>query len=74
MYGITFPPELGNAFEMLFSPARGIFLWTPLLGLLVVGYPVLFARSRRAFWLCYGVPVVQVVVLAGYYDPMAGGR
>lgn len=73
LYGITFPPELGNAFEMLFSPARGIFLWTPLLGLLVVGYPVLFARSRRAFWLCYGVPVVQVVVLAGYYDPMAGG-
>ena len=73
LYGITFPPELGNAFEMLFSPARGLFLWTPLLGLVVVGYPVLFARSRRAFWLCYGVPVAQVVVMAGYYDPMAGG-
>ena len=73
LYGITFPPELGNAFEMLFSPARGLFLWTPLLGLVVVGYPALFARSRRAFWLCYGVPVAQVVVLAGYYDPMAGG-
>ena len=38
----------------------------------IFGYAQLFATRRRLFWLCYVVPLVQVLAIAGYHDHIAG--
>jgi hypothetical protein len=70
-YGIHLP-ELDNAFHLLFSRERGLFFWTPFLLLAVPGYFGLYAISRRLFWLCYFVPLIQVIVMSGNFNMKAG--
>lgn len=60
-------PDTGNAFELLFSPTRGLFFWSPFLLLALVGYPTLYSKSRRLLFLCYWVPFFQVLIISGYF-------
>lgn len=66
-------PDVYRVFEMLFSPQRGLIYWTPYFALACVGYVSLYARRRSLFWLCYLVPLLQIVILSGYYNASAGG-
>jgi hypothetical protein len=70
--GIDFPPKWENAYTMLFSARRGLFYWTPFLLLAIVGMHSLLRLSARWFWFCYLVPLVQVTIMAGYWDVGAG--
>jgi hypothetical protein len=64
LYAIGWPdPE--TAFNLLFSPARGLFFWSPFLLMAAVGYRTLMRIDSRLFWLTYAVPVVQIAVIAG---------
>jgi hypothetical protein len=70
-YGIHLP-SLNNLFELLLSPRQGLFFWTPFLLLAFVGFPILYAKSRSLFWLCYVVPLIQELIMSGYYTIAAG--
>lgn len=72
LYAIKWPdPE--TAFNLLLSPTRGLFFWTPFLVLALVGYWDLVAINRRLFWLSYAVPLFQVVAISGrVWDWQAG--
>jgi hypothetical protein len=64
LYAIKWPdPE--TAFNLLFSPARGLFFWTPFLAMAIVGYRRLTASSPTLFWLSYAVPALQIIVISG---------
>jgi len=71
-YGIHFP-NIFNLTELLIGVNQGIFYWTPFFFLAYYGYMVLFCKSRLAFWLCYAIPVIHVIVISGYYTIAAGG-
>jgi len=64
LYAIKWP-DPGTAFNLLFSPARGLFFWTPFLVMAGFGYWRLFNVSPGLFWLTYAVPLVQIVVISG---------
>jgi hypothetical protein len=72
LYAIKWPdPE--TAFNLLFSPTRGLFFWTPFLLMAGIGYKQLFRKSPRLFWLTYAVPLLQTVVISGRtWDWQAG--
>jgi hypothetical protein len=72
LFGIMWPdPE--TAYRHLFSPTRGLFFWTPFLIMAGFGYGALCRDSMRWFWLCYLVPVIQILVISGYtWDWQAG--
>jgi hypothetical protein len=64
LYAIKWPdPE--TAFNLLFSPARGLFFWTPFLIIGGAGYWKLVHIERRLFWLTYAVPLLHVIVISG---------
>jgi MFS family permease len=64
LYAIKWPdPE--TAFNLLFSPSRGLFFWTPFMVILSVGYWKLMKADVRLFWLIYAVPLLQIVVISG---------
>ncbi len=71
LYGIHYP-QTENCIWLLFSPQRGLFFWTPFLLLAFIGYPFLYRSSPSLFWLCYLLPILQVVVMSGYYTVNAG--
>jgi hypothetical protein len=72
LYAIQWP-DAATAFNLLFSPTRGLLFWTPFLALAWLGYVRLAERSRALFWLCYAVPVLQVVIISGrVWDWQAG--
>ena len=64
LYAIKWP-DAGTACNLLFSPSRGLFFWTPFLLMAGVGYAKLIRTDRRLFWLTYGVPLLQIVVISG---------
>jgi hypothetical protein len=64
LYAIKWP-DLTTACNLLFSPARGLFFWSPFLLCAFLGYPSLLCRSPRLFWLTYTVPALQVMVISG---------
>jgi hypothetical protein len=64
LFGIT-SPNARTAFNLLFSPERGLFVWSPFLCLAVLGCSQLGRLSRRLFWLCAVTPVIHVLVLSG---------
>jgi hypothetical protein len=64
LYAIGWP-DAETAFNLLFSPARGLFFWSPFLLMAGLGYPALFRRSAWFFWFTYAVPVLQMVVISG---------
>jgi hypothetical protein len=72
LYAIQWPdPE--TAYRLVFSPTRGLLFWTPFLILAVPGYPTLFRRAPRLFWLTYAVPALQLLVISGRtWDWQAG--
>jgi len=66
-------PILEITFNLLFSPARGLFFWTPFLIMAIAGYWRLLRINRRLFWLVYAVPILQVVIISGrVWDWQAG--
>jgi hypothetical protein len=64
LYAIKWPDPT-TAWNLLFSPERGLFFWSPFLLCAFLGYPSLLRRSPRLFWLTYAVPILQVVVISG---------
>ncbi len=64
LYAIKWP-DAETAYKLLFSPARGLFFWSPFLVLAGFGYAALLRRSLGAFWLMYAVPLVQIAVISG---------
>jgi len=72
LYAIKWP-DPATVFNLLFSPTRGLFFWTPFLLMAGFGYRELFDRAPRMFWLTYLVPLVQVLVISGrIWDWQAG--
>ena len=72
LYAIRWPdPE--TALRLLFSPSRGLCFWSPFLLLALAGYVRLVKLSGKLFWLCYLVPLLQVVIISGrVWDWQAG--
>jgi hypothetical protein len=72
LYAIKWPnPE--TAYNLLVSPTRGLFFWTPFLVMAGVGYWRLIERSPRWFWFTYALPLLQVIVISGrVWDWQAG--
>ena len=64
LYAIKWP-DVETAFNLLFSPARGLFFWTPFLVMAGFGYVWLFKTSPSLFWLTYTMPVLQILVISG---------
>ncbi|MCL4180020.1 MAG: hypothetical protein KJ072_20015 [Verrucomicrobia bacterium] len=64
LYAIKWP-DAETAFRLLFSPARGLFFWSPFLLLAGFGYWQLMQKSAGLFWLTYAIPVLQVAVISG---------
>jgi len=58
-------PDAVTAVNLLFSPKRGLFFWTPFLAMAMVGYFRLYRENMRLFVLCYVVPIVQVSMISG---------
>jgi MFS family permease len=64
LYAIKWP-DPQTAFNLLFSPARGLFFWTPFLIMAWAGYAKLLHSDRRLFWLTYAVPLFHIIVISG---------
>jgi hypothetical protein len=64
LYAIKWP-DLETAFNLLFSPARGLFFWTPFLLLAGPGYLKLAGIDWRLFCLTYGIPLFHIIVISG---------
>ena len=64
LYAIKWP-DAETAFNLLFSPTRGLFFWTPFLALAAAGYWTLIQTDRPKFWLMYAVPLLQIIVISG---------
>jgi len=70
-YGIHFP-NTDNALHLLVSPERGLLFWTPFLILAYPGFFLLFDKSRPVCWLCFFIPLIQILIMSGYYTITAG--
>jgi hypothetical protein len=64
LYAIKWP-DAETAFNLLFSPARGLLFWTPFLIMAGVGYSKLVHIDSRLFWLTYAVPLLHIIVISG---------
>ena len=64
LYAIKWP-DPDTAFNLLFSPARGLFFWTTFLIMAGVGYLKLGRRDWRLFCLTYGIPLLHIIVISG---------
>lgn len=64
LYAIKWP-DATTAFNLLFSTERGLFFWSPFLLLAGVGYFKLFEKPSRWLWLCYSLPLLQILVISG---------
>jgi hypothetical protein len=72
LYGIAWP-DGSTALKLLFSPERGLLFWSPFFIMALFGYPLLWRKSRRVFWLALIIPIIQVVCISGYtWDWRAG--
>jgi hypothetical protein len=64
LYAIEWP-NAQTALNLLFSPARGLFFWSPFLAIASLGYAKLYRVSPRLFWLTYAAPLLQIIVISG---------
>jgi hypothetical protein len=64
LYAIKWP-DPDTASNLLFSPVRGLFFWTPFLIIAGAGYCKLAHIDRRLFWLTYAVPLLHIIVISG---------
>jgi len=58
-------PDLPTAYNLLVSPMRGLFFWTPFLLMAGAGYKEMARTNDRLFWLTYGVPILHATVMSG---------
>lgn len=72
LFGITFPPKASAAYLILFSPARGLFFWSPFFLLAFFGVKSLLATSGKLLWVGVAVTAVHVISISGYYMPDGG--
>lgn len=64
-FGVTLPNA--EAFKsLLFSQFRGLFFWSPFLLLSAAGYPVIYRRSPRLFWITFMVPLAYMLFASSY--------
>ncbi|MCL5097076.1 MAG: hypothetical protein M1608_06025 [Candidatus Omnitrophica bacterium] len=72
LYAIQWP-DAQTAWNLLFSPARGLLFWSPFLVMAGFGYWAVAVTSTRLFVLTYFVPLLQVIVISGrVWDWQAG--
>lgn len=72
LYAIEWPDPT-TAFNLLLSPTRGLFFWSPFLVMAGLGYWELADRSRAWFWITYALPLLQIIVISGRtWDWQAG--
>jgi hypothetical protein len=72
VYGIQWPDSV-TALNLLFSPARGLFFWTPFLIMAVPGYTALAKKSIYLYFLTYIVPLLHILIISGRsWDWQAG--
>jgi hypothetical protein len=72
LYAIKWP-DAETAYNLLFSPTRGLFFWTPFLAIALAGYWQLIISDKRLFWITYAVPLLQVLIISGrVWDWQAG--
>lgn len=71
-YGIHFLPDPKAIFHLLFTPAKGLFFWSPFLLLAIPGYAVLFRRSRPLFFLFFLVPILHILLISSFFLPSGG--
>jgi hypothetical protein len=64
LYAIRLP-DAEIAWNLLFSPARGLLFWSPFLAMAAFGYARLLLQSKRLFWLSLTIPLVHIVVISG---------
>ena len=64
VYAIKWP-DAETAFRLLFSPARGLFFWSPFILMAGFGYWQLMQKSTGLFWLTYVIPVLHLAVISG---------
>ena len=64
VYAIKWP-DAETAFRLLFSPARGLFFWSPFILMAGFGYWQLITKSTGLFWLTYAIPVLHLAVISG---------
>jgi hypothetical protein len=72
LFGINFPPKASAAYLILFSPARGLFFWTPFFAVAFLGLKPLWRASQSIFLVSCFVFVAQVIAISGYYMPSGG--
>ncbi len=58
--------------ELLFSPDEGIFIFSPLFILAVIGLPLSWRRARSQTALLMGVIATSLLLFAGWYDWRGG--
>lgn len=64
-FGVTLPnAEAFNS--LLFSQFKGLFFWSPFLLLSAVGYPVIYRRSPRLFWITFMTPLAYALFASSY--------
>lgn len=72
LFGIR-APSFTVALQLLFNPAKGLFIWSPWLLLALLGFRPLFFLSPKTFWLVLLVFLLQLTVISGYrWDWPAG--
>lgn len=72
LFGVQLPAA-GVALQLLFNPAKGLFIWSPFLLLAIPGFRRLFTGAKLAFWTCLLLPLIQVAAISGYrWDWPAG--
>lgn len=64
LYGIKWP-DLETMGQLLFSPGRGLLFWSPFLVLAGLGWWRMTSESPMKLWLCYGLPLLHIVVISG---------
>ena len=72
LYAIKWP-NLITGYRLLVGPTRGLVFWTPFLVMAGIGYSKLMVHNKPLFWLTYGAPLLQVIVISGRtWDWQAG--
>jgi len=72
-FGITFRPDFGHLFALLFGPARGLFFWTPFFLLSLIGIFSMFKKDPLLAGVIVIVAVLQIIAISGY-SYWDGGR
>ena len=71
-FGMHWPPNADNAFRLIFGLRQGLFIWSPVLLLVFVGYGQVARLQMKLFLVTYLVPIFQVVAISAYFLPGAG--